>query len=234
MAHCDYLTGVSRRWLLTALMVVTMVLGGCETQRVSYDQPSAAQDEAFGAAVGRPPTARTLYAMAKLLRSKGREDEAVYVLSDVIAKHPDFQPAYVTLAELHVRHRRPDAAMQVLELGVSRTPNDPVLLNNLGMCLLLKNRAAEALEMFDRAHKIDPVNARYVTNQATALGVMGRYEEALRTYQQVIPHGEALYNVGVHLQANGEAARAQEIFREAQEAGYLDRAEKQSAEPGQT
>jgi Flp pilus assembly protein TadD len=48
-----------------------------------------------------------------------------------------------------------------------------------------------------------PENAKYRANMAVALGLMGRYEESLSLFKQVLPKDQANHNLSVLREAEG-------------------------------
>ncbi len=146
--------------------------------------------------------------MARILASQGKDIECDLLLRAIIREHPRFMPAYCELAELNMRRRRIHDAVQTLKAGLRVSPRDPILLNNLGICLMLKGDYGGALRALTRAAGIVPQNARYRANMAACLGLMRRYEEALGLYGQVMPLKDAYFNLGVLCEANRDSAQA--------------------------
>jgi len=122
-------------WLWTMLML--MAAGGCASTPAAPQGHLTAGDEEFAAGAKRPPTAKTLYALAQILATQGRDAEAEPALNRAIAIDAGFMPAYCALAELHMRQRRIDKAMQVIQAGLKKSPVEHVLINDLGMCQLI-------------------------------------------------------------------------------------------------
>lgn len=145
----------------------------------------------------RPPTARTLYILADITAAKGRDRESQLLLERITDEYPGFFPAYNRLAEAHMRNRRIPEAVEVLSAGLAIDPREPVLLNNLGMCRLIRKDYHKALVCFTEASNVVPAHPRYRSNMATALTLLGRHEEALVQWQQVLPLEEAMENVQV-------------------------------------
>jgi Flp pilus assembly protein TadD len=87
--------------------------------------------------------------------------------------------------------------VDTLSAALEVRPRDPVLLNNLGMCLLLRKEYAQALERFTSAAGLVPENEKYRANMATALGLLGRQEESLALLRQILPRDKADYNAEV-------------------------------------
>ena len=144
-----------------------------------------------------PPNAKTLSAMAEILAAQGRDSECEYVLKRIIHDNPKFLPAYNDLAELQMRQGRTNAAIQTLQQALSINPDDTVLLNNLGMCWVVRRDYESALEMFTKAAGLMPENTKYRANMAVALGMMGRDDESLSLFKQVLPEDEANHNLSV-------------------------------------
>lgn len=190
------------------LMVMALALSGCATNTTRSGIANSAHFDAdFESQADRPPTAKTLYTFARLLAAQGKDAECQFVLRRVIEEHPRYLPAYCELAELHLRHRGVEDAIATLSAGLGVSPQDPILLNNLGMCWMLKGDYDKALSMFTPAAAIAPQDARYRANMAASLGMMGRYDEALSLYQQVVPTTEAYYNLSVLCEARNDLDR---------------------------
>lgn len=155
------------------------------------------EDIRFMEASQEPPTADTLYAMAGVLAGHGDEARAEYVLKTIVDKNPSYAPAYSKLARLCLRQQRYRDAIDTLQAGTRACAGDSRLHNNLGMCQLVNGNETAALAAFTAAAGIQPQNARYRSNMAVALGLMGRYEEALSLFLQIQPPMEAHENMSV-------------------------------------
>lgn len=214
-----------RRTLAPVLALVMLPLVGCaadanQSSMSRYGQTDA--DAAFDAGANRPPTPRTLYSMARILAAQGRDPQCEMVLIRIIREHPRFMPAYCDLAELKLRNHNIDDAIQTLSAGLSVSPRDAILANNLGMCWMLKGDYDEALSMFTQAAGANPDDARFRANMAASLGLLGRYDEALSLYEQVIPIPDARHNLAVISAARGDDARAEQERAGAGETGAPD------------
>ena len=194
------------RILLFLLVPSTLMIMGCQGQglirkpaalSLSPSTMKTSDATAFEAGANLPPSPKTLYATARILASQQRDLECETVLRRVIQAEPRFMPAYCDLGELQVRHRRFDEAINTLAAGLDVAPNDAVLLNNIGMCWLLKGKYERALRAFTQATAQAPRQKRYRMNMATALGMLGRYEECLALYEQMIEPGDVQHNLVV-------------------------------------
>ncbi len=203
------------------LLVGTVLCWGCATSghgEPVYSAPADAID-AFAIGAARPPSVKTLYRLGKLLAAQGRMVESSASFRACIARYPRFMPAYCQLAGLSVRHRQFDTAIETLQRGLNVAPDDPVLRNDLGMCLLLRGQPEAALNEFAKAAAIVPNDPRYRANVALATGVLGRYDEAFKLYCELLGNGGAHFNLGVICQARGDVERAALEFAKANSAG---------------
>jgi len=207
--------------LILAAAVLASVLAGCPQQHeggVSYS--GGKTDSQFQAGADRPPTAKTLYTMARILASQGKDRQCQFVLMRTIQQYPDFMPAYCDLAELQLRRNAVDEAIRTLTAGLRISKQDPVLLNNLGMCRLLKGEYEKALDNFTQAAGIVPHDTRYRANMAVALGMTGRYEESLSLFKQVVTAANAHYNLSVICKAREDYPRSMQEYHKAKALGY--------------
>ncbi len=144
--------------------------------------------------------------MADILATQGKDTECEFVLRRCIQQYPDFTPAYNRLAELQMRQGRVHEAIDVLSKALRIRPRDPVLLNNLGMCRLIRKDYEKALVHFTEAAGLVPESERYRANMATALGLLGRHEESSALLQQILPGDKARHNAEVLRRAHEQEA----------------------------
>lgn len=183
----------ARSFLLLALAV--LVGAGCATTGGNADKryqkalPEPNDDIA-------PPTAKTLYATARVYHKSGAPQLSEQTYFRLIEEYPEFVPGYAELAQQRGAAGDVDGALEILHLGLKKNPNDPALLNNAGVCLILKKEYAGALEYFSEASRILP-SARFKANEALALGLSGDYVGAMNAYQQIMAPEDARYNIAV-------------------------------------
>ena len=178
--------------------VCMFCIGGCSEPASSERSSDWTVEKSkldFQPQENNPPTTKTLFAMAEILAAQGRDSECEYVLKKIIQDNPKFLPAYNSLAELQMRQGQTNTAIETLQHALKINPDDPVLLNNLGMCWIVRQDYQNALKMFTKAAGIMPENVKYRANMAVALGLMGRDEEALSLFNQVLPEDEAKHNL---------------------------------------
>lgn len=187
-----------RRFSFYGLILTGIIcLVGCVDQNAAAHHPKLNTNEPDPFDPERPPTAKTLYVMADIYASQGRDRESQMILQRSIREYPDYLPSYISLTELQMRHRQIPEAIKTLSMGLEIKPNEPVFLNNLGMCWLIRKDYDKALSCFTQAAEVSPENTRYRSNMATALVLLNRKQEALSLYEQILPKEEALENIQI-------------------------------------
>jgi eukaryotic-like serine/threonine-protein kinase len=100
-----------------------------------------------------------------------------------------------------------------------RYPDDALMRFDYGNLLRMHNREQEGIEQYNQALRIIPDFAHAYIGIATANKTLGKYPEALQAYSKAFeldPHWLTSANVnreyGFALVANGEAAKAEQVF----------------------
>lgn len=143
------------------------------------------------------PLPATLFSMALVMESQGRHDESEALLRQIVIGHPEYVPAYYELSNQLSRRQRLDDALLVLQAGLKEAPNDPILLNNAGMCHLLRKDYKKALDYFKDASKSDPADNRYKANQALVLAMQGKTDDARALYSSFLTPEQAAQNLKI-------------------------------------
>ncbi|MHC4996305.1 MAG: tetratricopeptide repeat protein, partial [Planctomycetota bacterium] len=207
-----------------ALLIGAAALTGCQSDTEASSEPSYQRiteaEREFIEGAKSPPTSRTLHAMARLLVVQGRTEEAAFIWQRILRDDPGYLPAHSELGNVYLRDGKLDEAIAILDAGHELSVADPVLINNLGVCWLLKDEYGKAYNYFTQAHDVAPTEARYQANRAVALSLMGEYDQALEFFNEVMSAGEAHYNVAVLAESRDDSARAEAEFRMAREMGF--------------
>lgn len=143
------------------------------------------------------PLPATLFSMARVLEAQGRHDDSEALLRQLVVGHPDYVLAYYELSDILARQRRLDEALLVLQAGLREAPQDPILLNNAGMCELMRKSYDKAFEYFKKAAAADPADNRYKANQALALAMRGNLNDARAIYGSFLPPEQADQNMKI-------------------------------------
>lgn len=117
----------------------------------------------------------------------------------------------------HQTDRNREGATLIAE-AEERAPTDPEIPYNLGNCLLLDGRPAEAAEAFQRALSLRPGRADALNNLGNALQRLNRLEDAANAYQGALDSEpgrvDALSNMGHALQVLGRRDEAVFAYRQ--------------------
>jgi tetratricopeptide (TPR) repeat protein len=97
----------------------------------------------------RSPILETQLGM--ILRSVGRQGEALKWLNDATASQPPFPPAFLEHGSLLLQLNRHDDAIAVLERGLALAPAFSEILVHLGSAYAVRGERDKAIEFFARA-----------------------------------------------------------------------------------
>ncbi|MBW2000296.1 MAG: tetratricopeptide repeat protein [Deltaproteobacteria bacterium] len=77
-------------------------------------------------------------------------------------------------------------AVKELKKALAIDPNSSEAINSLGRILLRSGKPEEALDMFQRAVRVDPLHAgRSYKDMIKAYRIMGKYEKAVTLFREV-------------------------------------------------
>ena len=110
---------------------------------------------------------------------RNRLIDAERAFREALELDPTFFPAIGNLADVLRARDRDDLAEPVLEAGIKGFPNNPALLQSMGLLYARTGRAEEGTALLGRAAALDPPNSRLVYTYAVALGSTNRVEDAL-------------------------------------------------------
>lgn len=200
--HPRHLARSIRLGALAPAMVAGLLLGGCNrltTQGSAVtgdDRHSLAQSQqalnegeaatALGIATGllaaQPHNVDAMVSAGNAQLQLGERTAARKSYQDALAEHPHYIPALIGLAKLKMRDdiRGAEADFRVI---VQDSPHNVAALNDLGACLDLQDRHAEAQAMYARALAISPDHTPTLINLALSLALSGqpvRAEQMLR------------------------------------------------------
>ncbi len=93
---------------------------------------------------------------------------------------------YFSLAHEAKKRGSLDAALELIDMGLSMYINDPGFLGLKGEILGRKKDYGESLKCFDIALEIDPIDAGLLTLKGIALFQLGNYSESLRCCERAL------------------------------------------------
>ena len=179
----------SRMKLLAASTFASVLLAvGCQS---TEEKPK----DWFEGGPMQPATADTLQMTARVLATKGRTEQAGFLLNRMISEFPDHLGTYTEGAEILLIEGRVAEAIKWLDRGLAKYPNQAILLNNRGMCHLLAADIPAATRDFETAYAADPADADYVSNLALAKALAGDEAGAAQLWTRVVPPSDVESNI---------------------------------------
>lgn len=151
---------------------------------LAESQRQLKQLEAAEATVARlrreyPDDPRGVLMTAQLQLAQGRRSEAVGTFADLMKRFPNQPTLAYQYAQLLDEADRPDEAEKVLRDVLAKNPLDAIALNSLGYMFAERGvRLDEAVQLLQRALKIEPGNPSYLDSLGWAYFKQGNLEQA--------------------------------------------------------
>jgi tetratricopeptide (TPR) repeat protein len=98
------------------------------------------------------------------LQKVGRQQEAIAVYRHILGLESGHRQANVNLGSLYIETRQYPKAIDLLTRAAAQNPNDPLILNNLGLACHRAGRLEMAIQAFDAAIKIAPDHVKTLHN----------------------------------------------------------------------
>jgi Flp pilus assembly protein TadD len=131
----------------------------------------------------KPRDAAARFQKSIVLTRRGKTDEAIVLLQELVADYPELPEPYNNLATLYAVQGRYDDARRLLETALANDPNNAIAHENLGD-LYLKLADAE----YEKAAKADPNNAELRAKRAA---VREQHPAAVKPSAAVTPPAAA-------------------------------------------
>ncbi|SDM20506.1 Tetratricopeptide repeat-containing protein [Oryzisolibacter propanilivorax] len=152
--------------------------------------------EIHGKALAMAPQDDDLaYDQAMLAEKAGQLSEAERLLRGIIARSPQHHHALNALGYLLAdRGERLEEARQLITRALELSPDDPFITDSLGWVEFRMGRRQQALELLQRAFKIQP-DAEIAAHLGEVLWTLGRRSQALEVWRKALdlsPDNEAL------------------------------------------
>ena len=160
-----------------------------------------------------PEDTRGVYLDAQLLRDKGRLPEAIVAFQDLMKRSPEDVSLVYEYAGLLERAGRVGDAERALRDVLAKDPLDANALNSLGYLLADHGqRLDEAVDLVQRALKIEPANPAFLDSLGWAYFQQGKLDLADAPLTQAADRMPASSTINEHL---GDLRVRQERFADA-------------------
>lgn len=115
-----------------------------------------------------------------------KTDLAIKKINNVIRIRPTYSSAYSNLSFIQYNIGQIDQAIDTLKLGLTRVPDDLMLMANLGVMLIMANRFKEAINPLEYCTKVDKFNPDNFNYLGLALMKTEDYPRAEESLNQAI------------------------------------------------
>lgn len=162
-----------------------------------------------------PGDVRVVEREARLLKARGRVEEAIALLSSAVRRHPSWK-RLATLARMELQSGRIESARGHLQELLSRAPGNVEGLSLLAQLELGNGSAARAAQLYEEVVRRSP-GLSELSNLSVAYFLLGRYAEAARTLERIVEKeprnaGYAL-NLADAYALLGDPERARPVYR---------------------
>ncbi|MHC4698155.1 MAG: tetratricopeptide repeat protein [Planctomycetota bacterium] len=141
----------------------------------------------------------TYFAAGQLFEAQGLLGKAIMQYRRAVAVNHHHVGAFHRLGVLLGAVGRHGEAAEALQRAVELRPNDAILRNNLGYEFVLQQRWEDAQRELRKAIELQPQFARAHVNLGMVLSQLNRFDEALASFQAVLPAPDAYYNLALML-----------------------------------
>lgn len=189
-------------------------------RRVGQDKLA---ETALSEAIASMPAEERLWsALARSLRTRKAEDEALKALQEAERKNPKSLVIAAELAAQLTRMGQGKAALPYYERVLRFASEDPIVLNNAAMLYAdVVGDGAKAVELAEHAHQLAPSRSEVTDTLAWALYTrkgkddMKRARNLLESVQAPDRNATGKYHLGMVLIATGDPVRGTQLLREA-------------------
>jgi Flp pilus assembly protein TadD len=162
-----------------------------------------------------PDDAEVLVLRGTIFRERGLTAEAESDFQEALRRDDQLSEAHAALGIMYDQTERGELAESHHRRAVTLAQNNAMYLNNLGFSLFLRHKNKEAIEIYQRAARMSPVNARIRTNLGFAYAAVGDLPRAAREFEMGAPPAEAKNNLGFAYERRGDLGNAYALYIEA-------------------
>lgn len=165
-------------------------LGIAAAQAGEHAEGEAAMRKAAESGAGNPQLA---YNLGHLLQQTGRHEEAEIWLRQATAQAPGYVRAWCDLGALLLEQGREDEAEACFDAALKADSDQPVALYNKALLDQRRGRHAEACAGYARCRGRLPLTRGLALGHGACLQELGRMEEALVLYRELLAKDRAAY-----------------------------------------
>ena len=159
---------------------VRNAIGNIYLQTDRLDEAAAAFEAALQI---NPKYVEVRYNLGNVRYRQGNLDEAVRCFKRTLARKPKFVDAHINLGNVYLDMGKPDDARKSLERAIKYEPNSAKAHHNLGNLCRDQNDQDAALQHYQAAINANPAFVEAIVAKAISEQLMGRYEDAVQTYE---------------------------------------------------
>lgn len=209
-----------RRFFILMLLGLASVTGCALDKEERVAQTGMEEDKSLRADAAKPAPPPTIMpdthiAAGKMLERQGDLTGAIAQYERAIASNPRAAVAYNRLGIVHQKLGRYADAENIFRQGAGADPTSAALLNNLGYCYQAQKRLPEAEQAYRDALVRSQDFQRARMNLAIVLAQLGRLEESVMEFSQVVSADTAHFNVAMVCLQKRDYAGAEKSLREA-------------------
>jgi arylsulfatase A-like enzyme/Tfp pilus assembly protein PilF len=132
---------------------------------------------------------------------KGKTNEAIEMLKNIITARKDIGIAYYRLGFLFMNEGKTDEALEILRQGLSNVPDDYDVYRNYVNILRRAQKFDEIIENFhEKSYREISVDPEIWNNLGFAYGQIEKWDEAINAYNRAVSldskYAEAFHNLG--------------------------------------
>jgi adenylate cyclase len=165
------------------------------------------------------PKGYSLLAMTHLMEARQKRDgtsiesteRAAQLAQKVLEMDDANVEAHMIMGNVYVMRKQHEKAISELEKAATLNPNSTEVINALGMTYLVTGRPHEALELFQKAIRLDPVHAQKAyMNLGRIYRFLGRHDEAIPVLKKAVLNQPNRLNPRLELIASYSASGKKE------------------------
>jgi len=128
----------------------------------------------------------TIYRWGKVLEEAGELEGALDRYQEALNIDPENIAVLSQVGRLNIQLARYGTAVRALEIAYRKNPNNPDIINDLGVAMTFNNQAGEAIPLFDQLIEKFPDYIPALFNKSYALVQIREYEPARPLLEQYL------------------------------------------------